>query len=185
MSDFLLKIQKDLLGCVKCELCKFRTSIVFGEGNPQAKLMFIGEAPGKEEDKAGRPFVGNAGKLLTKMIHSMHLKREDVYICNIIKCRPPLNRRPTVVEILACIPVLIKQIDSIKPEVIVTLGACAYQSLFNSIESISKVAGIWKVYQGISVMPTYHPSFLLRCPKFKKYVWRDLKLVMDKLRGDI
>lgn len=171
--------------CVRCGLCRGRSRIVFGEGKENAEVMFVGEAPGYYEDIVGRPFVGKAGNLLTKMINSMNLKREDVYVCNIIKCRPLCNRKPTPLEMESCLPFLKQQIDYIRPKVIVLLGASAYQGLFDSLEKISVVEGVWKRYCGIAVMPTFHPAYVLRNPQCKRYVWRDLKLVMEKLHSGL
>ncbi|MGH9458755.1 MAG: uracil-DNA glycosylase [Thermoanaerobaculia bacterium] len=168
-------------GCRSCNLCETRTQVVFGSGNPNADLMFIGEAPGRDEDAAGLPFVGRAGKLLTDIIGAMKLRREDVYIANVIKCRPPENRNPEPDEIESCRPFIRRQIELIAPKVIVTLGKFAAQSLLGRPVAVSTVRGTWQRYDGIKVMPTYHPAYLLRNPAAKKDVWRDMKLVMAEL----
>jgi uracil-DNA glycosylase len=176
------KLKEIVLDCKKCELSKFRNKVVFGEGNPNAKLLFIGEGPGEEEDKTGRPFVGRAGKLLTKIIEAMELTRDDVFIANIVKCRPPGNRNPKDEEIKACYPYLANQILLIKPKIIVTLGSPATCTMFNDKIKISKIRGQffdWK--DGIKLLPTYHPAYLLRNPKEKKAVWEDMKKVMNFL----
>jgi len=168
--------------CKKCRLHELRTNIVVGEGNPKATLMFIGEGPGEDEDKTGRPFVGRAGQLLTKIIEAMKLKREDVYIANIVKCRPPNNRTPAEDEIMTCAPYLMEQINVIKPKVIVALCAPSTCTLLNQKVKISAVRGKfydWK--DGIKLMPTFHPAYLLRNPVDKKLVWDDMQKVMEFL----
>jgi len=174
---------KSFIGnCKKCRLHELRKNIVVGEGNPHATLMFIGEGPGEDEDNSGRPFIGRAGQLLTKIIEAMKLKREDVYIANIVKCRPPNNRTPSEDEIISCAPYLMKQISVIKPKVIVTLGAPSTCTLFNQKIKISAVRGKfydWK--DGIKLMPTFHPAYLLRNPIDKKLVWDDMQKVMEFL----
>jgi uracil-DNA glycosylase family 4 len=178
----LAVVCEELGDCTRCKLHKGRTNIVFGEGNPQAVLVFVGEGPGREEDQQGRPFVGAAGRLLTDIIvKGMKLLREDVYICNIVKCRPPNNRNPEPDEIEACEPFLIKQLEAIKPKVIVALGNVAVKTLLKTSEGITSLRGAWKTYQGIPVMPTFHPAYLLRNPKDKALVWEDIKKVMAKL----
>jgi DNA polymerase len=167
--------------CQKCPLGKMRTNIVFGSGNINAKLMFVGEAPGHDEDIQGMPFVGEAGMLLTKIIEAMAIKREDVYICNILKCRPPQNRNPLPEEISMCIDYLYSQIDMIKPRIICGLGKFASQTLLKTEAPISKLRGSWHEYRGIKFMPTYHPAYLLRNPKDKKLVWEDMKKIMNEL----
>lgn len=174
-------IRAELGECTRCRLCDGRTHIVFGVGNPKAQLMFIGEAPGRDEDAQGEPFVGRAGQLLTKIIEAMGMKRPDVYISNIVKCRPPENRAPLPDEIATCIPFLHQQIESIQPKVIVCLGAVAYKALLQTEQNISRVRGQWQEYQGIQVMPTYHPAYLLRNPDAKRFVWEDMKKVRDFL----
>lgn len=166
--------------CRRCRLAETRNNIVFGEGDPNARLMFIGEAPGADEDLSGRPFVGRAGQLLDKMISAMQFSREEVYIANIIKCRPPNNRNPETDEAACCIPYLEEQIKLVKPECIVLLGAIATRFLLNHEGSLSKVRGTWQTYKDIPVMVTYHPSFLLRLESAKREAWQDLQKVMAK-----
>jgi DNA polymerase len=184
-------LRREIGDCVRCKLSKNRTQIVFGEGNADAKIMFIGEGPGREEDIQGRPFVGDAGMLLTKLIEKMsigdvNLKRSDVYIANIVKCRPPMNRDPEEDEIAACRGFIERQIEIIHPEVIVTLGRIALQTLMDSRElKISAVRGNFLVYKGIPVMPTFHPAYLLRNPKDKWLTWSDAQKVMERLAGHI
>lgn len=174
-------LKKIILDCRRCPLAHTRTNAVPGEGNPHAKLMFIGEAPGFDEDKQGRPFVGRAGQLLTKIVESIGLKRKDVYIANILKCRPPGNRDPMPSEIASCTPYLIKQIELIKPKVICALGKFAAQTLLNTDKPISRLRGNFYDYRGIKLMPTYHPAYLLRNPGGKKEVWEDMKKVAKEL----
>jgi DNA polymerase len=169
------------LACTQCRLAKTRTQVVYGVGNPHAELMFIGEAPGKDEDLKGEPFVGRAGQLLTDIIKAMKLTRDDVYIANVIKCRPPENRNPEPDELDACRPFIKRQIELIQPKVIVTLGKFALQSLTGRASAISGARGQWTEYDGIKVMPTYHPAYLLRTPSAKKDVWQDMKKVMAEL----
>ncbi len=159
--ESLEKIRKDLGDCQRCKLGKTRKNLVFGVGNPQARLVFVGEGPGADEDLQGEPFVGEAGRILNRIITAMGLKREDVYVCNVVKCRPPRNRNPERDEIEACSPYMLRQIQSIKPEVIVALGTFAVQTLLETREPISKLRGKFRDYQGIPLMPTFHPSFLL------------------------
>ena len=168
------------LNCRNCRLASGRTNVVFGEGAENARLMFIGEGPGADEDATGRPFVGAAGQLLDKMIAAMHLKREEVYIANIVKCRPPGNRMPNDEEATACMGYLERQIQLIKPEVIVLLGGTAVHFLLN-LDGITRLRGRWHEYNNIPVMPTFHPAFLLRNPEAKREAWNDLKMVMAKL----
>jgi len=171
--------------CQRCKLCAGRTNLVFGVGNPRAKLMFVGEGPGRDEDLKGEPFVGRAGQLLTDIItKGMGLRREDVYICNVVKCRPPENRNPEPDEVAACEPFLKKQIDIVHPDVIVGLGKFAVQTLLNSKVPISKLRGVWASYHGIKLMPTFHPAYLLRNPADKKLVWEDIKQVIRVMRGE-
>jgi uracil-DNA glycosylase len=167
--------------CVKCNLAKTRTQVVYGVGNPSADLMFIGEAPGRDEDEQGKPFVGRAGQLLTDIIKAMKLTRDDVYISNVVKCRPPENRNPEPEELDACRPYIRQQVEIIKPRVIVTLGKFALQSLTEKAYGITAIRGKWLEYNGVKVMPTYHPAYLLRTPSAKKDVWNDMKLVMAEL----
>lgn len=175
-------IREEMGDCTRCKLHKGRTNIVFGEGNPKAAIVFVGEGPGFEEDEQGRPFVGEAGQLLTDIIEKgMKLKREDVYICNIVKCRPPGNRNPEPDEVESCIGFVKQQIRAINPKVIVTLGNVPTQNLLNTKLGITKLRGAWQTYEGIPVMPTFHPAYLLRSPGEKKKVWEDIQLVMKKL----
>jgi uracil-DNA glycosylase family 4 len=171
--------------CRRCKLCAGRTNIVFGVGNPKAKLMFVGEGPGRDEDLQGEPFVGRAGQLLTDIItKGMGLRRQDVYIANVVKCRPPENRNPEPDEVAACEPFLKKQIDLIGPQIIVGLGTFAVQALLQSKVPISRVRGNWHSYHGIKLMPTFHPAYLLRSPADKKLVWEDIKKVMKEMNGE-
>jgi DNA polymerase len=167
--------------CIRCRLAKGRTQVVVGSGNRNADLMFVGEAPGRDEDLEGFPFVGRAGKLLTDIIQAMQLRRDDVYIANVIKCRPPENRNPEPDELAACRPWIDRQIELIAPRVIVTLGKFAAQSLLGRGVAISAVRGEWHSYGSIRVMPTYHPAYLLRTPSAKKDVWQDMQKVMGEL----
>jgi DNA polymerase len=167
--------------CPRCKLSASRTRIVFGQGNPNADLMFIGEAPGREEDEQGLPFVGAAGQLLTKIIEAMGTTREEVYIVNTVLCRPPNNRNPEPDEIAACRPFLQEQIRLVSPRAIITLGAFAAQSVLDTGEPISQLRGRWHVAHGARVMPTFHPAFLLRSPKHKREVWEDMQKVRDYL----
>ena len=182
MPNELEELEKICKNCTLCDLSKTRTNVVFGEGNPNAKLMFIGEGPGEMEDKTGRPFVGRAGKLLTKIINTvLELERSDVYIANIVKCRPPNNRVPTIEEAQTCKPYLIKQIEIINPEILVCLGKTAFMYLLDSDMPISKVRGQIFEYKGKKVIPTYHPSFLLRNPSAKKESYKDFLLIKSML----
>jgi uracil-DNA glycosylase len=175
-------VRDELGDCTRCKLCKGRKNIVFGEGNPEAVLVFVGEGPGQEEDQQGRPFVGAAGQLLTDIIvKGMKLNREDVYICNIVKCRPPGNRNPEPEEIEACEPFLVKQLQAIRPKMIVALGNVAVKTLLKTKEGITKLRGTWQTYQGIPLMPTFHPAYLLRNPSDKKLVWEDIKKVLAEM----
>src|ERR1700723_1633612 len=177
-----LPLIRDFIGdCTRCKLSKGRTKIVFGTGSPKAQLMFVGEGPGRDEDLSGEPFVGRAGKLLTDMIKAMGLQREDVYIANIVKCRPPENRLPEKDEITTCSPFLMRQIDTVKPKVICTLGSCSAQTLLQTSQGISKLRGEWFDFRGAKLMPTYHPAYLLRNPAAKPEVWKDLQKVMAVL----
>jgi uracil-DNA glycosylase family 4 len=180
-GDTLPRIREDIGDCTRCKLHKGRTKIVFGTGNPNADLMFVGEGPGRDEDLSGEPFVGRAGKLLTDMIKAMGLQREDVYIANVVKCRPPENRLPERDEIATCSPYLMRQIDTIKPKVICTLGSCSAQTLLQTAQGISKLRGEWFDFRGTKLMPTYHPAYLLRNPAAKPEVWKDLQKVMAVL----
>ena len=160
--ESLEKIRKDLGDCQRCDLAKKRKNLVFGMGNPTARLVFVGEGPGAEEDSKGEPFVGEAGQVLNRIITAMSLKRDDVYICNVVKCRPPGNRDPETDEIAACSPFLLRQIQSVNPEVVVALGKFAAQTLLETKDSITKLRGKFRDFHGIPLMPTFHPSFLLR-----------------------
>jgi len=168
-------LRREVLKCERCDLAKTRTNVVFGAGSAQAKLVFVGEAPGGDEDLQGLPFVGRAGQLLTKIIEAMGMKRSDVYIANILKCRPPNNRAPLPAEILACEENVRRQIEVIKPKVICTLGKFASQTLLKTERPISALRGKFQEYSGIKVMPTFHPAYLLRNPSDKKLVWEDMK----------
>lgn len=168
--------------CQRCKLAPHRTQIVFGIGDPNAELVFVGEAPGRDEDHRGEPFVGRAGQLLTEIIvKGMKLRREDVYIANIIKCRPPQNRNPDPDEIAACEPFLKQQLALIRPKAIVALGTFAAQCLLKTRTPISSLRGVWANYQGVPLMPTFHPAYLLRNPSDKRLVWRDIQQVMTAL----
>ena len=173
----LEEVREELGDCHRCKLHSTRKNIVFGAGNPKAKLIFVGEGPGRDEDLQGKPFVGLAGQLLTKIIQAIQLTREEVYIANIIKCRPPGNRNPEPDEIQACEPFLIKQLEAIRPKLICALGTFAAQTLLKTEERISLLRGKFHQYQGIPLMPTYHPAYLLRNPNFKRDVWEDLKKI--------
>jgi uracil-DNA glycosylase family 4 len=181
VDDTLLKVRSDLGECTRCKLHSTRHSIVFGDGNPKAQLIFVGEGPGADEDAQGLPFVGRAGKLLTQMIEAMGLQRKDVYICNVVKCRPPENRLPEEDEIKTCSPFLFRQIDVIAPKVIVCLGAVAAKTLLQTNRGISQFRGQWLEYRGRKLMATYHPAYLLRNPNAKPEVWKDLQKVMAVL----
>jgi uracil-DNA glycosylase family 4 len=175
-----LTVLRDLIGpeCSRCKLHKLgRTQVVFGVGNPNANLMFVGEAPGGDEDIQGIPFVGRAGQLLTKIIEAIELKRDDVYIANVIKCRPPQNRNPEPDEVETCEPFLFQQIDIIRPTVIVALGKFAAQTLLRTADPISRLRGRVFEYRGATLVPTFHPAYLLRNPSSKREVWEDMKLV--------
>jgi uracil-DNA glycosylase len=167
--------------CEKCKLSRTRTQVVYGVGNPNADLMFIGEAPGRDEDLQGEPFVGRAGQLLTDIIKAMKLTRDDVYIANVVKCRPPENRNPEPDELDACRPYIQRQVEIIQPKVIVALGRFALQSLTGKAYGITSVRGQWLEYNGVKVMPTYHPAYLLRNQAAKKDVWSDMKKVIAEL----
>ena len=175
-------IREDIGDCTRCKLATLgRKQVVFGAGNANADLMFVGEAPGADEDVQGVPFVGRAGQLLTKMIEAMGFQRDDVYIANVVKCRPPENRNPEPDEIESCEPFLFRQIETVKPKVIVALGAFAAKTLLRSADPISKLRGQVYDYHGVQLIPTFHPSFLLRSPGQKKYAWDDLKKALSIL----
>jgi uracil-DNA glycosylase family 4 len=185
-TDSLARL-KDEIGpaCLRCKLHALgRTQVVFGVGNPDADLMFVGEAPGADEDLKGEPFVGKAGQLLTKIIEAIDLRRDQVYIANVIKCRPPGNRNPEPDEVDTCEPFLFRQIDTIKPKVIIALGKFAAQSLLKTTEPITRLRGRVFNYRGASLIPTFHPAFLLRNPAAKREVWEDMKKARAILRGD-
>ncbi len=184
-GETLEDIRRDLGDCHRCKLWETRTNLVFGEGNPQATLMFVGEGPGADEDLSGKPFVGRAGQLLTKMIEAIDLRREDVYIANVVKSRPPGNRTPEKDEVTACRPFLLRQIAAIRPKLIVTLGNPATQSLLDSRVGITKIRGRFQDYPylpGVKLLPTFHPAYLLRSPDKKREAWDDLKKVREFLR---
>ena len=181
-KEVLFSLRETVLQCTKCaELASKRTHVVFGAGHVNAKLMFVGEAPGHDEDLQGLPFVGRAGQLLTQIIESIGLSRHDVFICNVLKCRPPGNRNPLPTEILNCEPYLIQQIEIIKPKVIVALGTFAAQTLLKSGTPISALRGRFHEYHGIKLMCTFHPAYLLRNPHDKRKVWEDMKMVRQAL----
>ncbi|MGQ9919921.1 MAG: uracil-DNA glycosylase [Desulfobacca sp.] len=185
LSTLSLDEIRQVLGdCRRCKLWKTRTHLVFGIGNPQARLMFIGEAPGAEEDQQGEPFVGAAGQLLNRLLEKLGLARAEVYITNVAKCRPPNNRNPDAEEIAACRPFLIQQIQAIRPEVIVTLGAVATHALLAAKAPLNRLRGQWQQFQGIPVMPTFHPSYLLRVPQDRIKTWEDMQKVLARLRED-
>ena len=180
-DDLLGELRDIVTACEKCRLSKSRTQVVYGVGNPNADLMFIGEAPGRDEDLQGEPFVGRAGQLLTDIIKAMKLTRDDVYIANVVKCRPPENRNPEPDELDECRPYIRRQVEIIQPKVIVTLGRFALQSLTERAYAISAARGQWLEYNGVKVMPTYHPAYLLRTPSAKREVWEDMKKVIAEL----
>jgi DNA polymerase len=180
--ETLEEIRAELENCRRCALCQGRRNVVFGVGNSHARLVFVGEAPGREEDEKGEPFVGEAGRLLDRILFAMGLRREEVYICNVEKCRPPNNRDPLPEEIAACEPYLKRQLAAIRPRVIVTLGRFAAQALLRDQTPITRLRGRWREYEGVPLMPTFHPAFLLRNPAGKREVWEDMKQVMRRLR---
>jgi DNA polymerase len=177
----LAAIREDIGDCRRCRLAPGRKTIVFGQGNPNARLMFVGEAPGADEDEQGLAFVGKAGQLLTKIIEAIGLRREDVYIVNVLMCRPPQNRNPEPDEVLACQPFLEQKIEAIRPSVLVGLGKFGAHWLLKTAEPITRLRGRLGRYNGITVMPTYHPAYLLRNPGAKKEVWEDMKVVRSLL----
>lgn len=177
----LEQIRAELGDCQRCRLGRTRTTLVFGTGNPDADIVFVGEAPGRDEDIKGEPFVGKAGQLLTRIIQAIDLSREDVYICNVIKCRPPENRNPLPEEIESCEPFLLKQVEAIQPKVICALGKFAAQTLLKTEAPISTLRGRFHDYHGIPLMPTYHPAYLLRNPDMKRQVWEDIQKIQKKL----
>ena len=179
----LEQVRTDLGDCRRCKLAPERKNIVFGSGNPHAELMFVGEAPGADEDDQGLPFVGRAGQLLTKIIEAIEMRREDVYICNILKCRPPGNRNPETDEIAACEPFLFRQIAVVKPRVICALGTFGAQTLLGTKEPISRLRGRFIEFRGAKLMATFHPAYLLRNPNEKRKVWEDIQKIRDYLRS--
>jgi len=184
LPDDLETLRRSVENCHLCDLSKNRHKTVFGEGDPQAKLMFVGEGPGATEDSTGRPFVGRAGELLTRMIENvLHLRRDQVYIANIVKCRPPGNRVPTPTEAFTCRPYLLRQIELIRPQIIMTLGGTAYRYLTNDETPVSRVRGHIIRTENYLIVPTFHPSYLLRNPSAKKLAWEDLIKVKELLEG--
>jgi uracil-DNA glycosylase len=182
-ASALRLIREEIGDCRRCRLCEQRTTIVFGVGSPTARLMFVGEGPGADEDRQGEPFVGRAGQLLTKIIESMGLRREEAYIANVVKCRPPENRTPHPDEVAVCSPFLFQQIAAIKPAVVVCLGTPAAQTILGTRATITHLRGVFREVNGIQVMPTFHPAYLLRNPAAKKEVWEDMKKVMALLKA--
>jgi DNA polymerase len=181
--ETLEQIWQDIGDCTRCGLCEGRTQVVNTHGNRKARLMFVGEAPGADEDAQGKPFVGRAGQLLTKMIEAMGMKREDIIIGNVNRCRPPGNRQPTLEEAAICRPFLFREISAIQPEVIVVMGNTALRNLLEVREGITRVRGKFQDFRGIKVMPTFHPAYLLRDPTKKRETWEDLKMVRDYLES--
>ena len=179
--ELLEELKKKTMGCTKCDLHEGRNNLVFGEGSSSAELVLVGEAPGFQEDKEGKPFVGRAGQLLTKIINAMGLDRQDVYICNVLKCRPPSNRDPRPEEIIMCEGILLKQLEIIQPKVICAMGRFAAQTLLKTETTIGRLRGTFHDYHGIPLMPTYHPAYLLRNPHDKRKVWEDVQQIMVKL----
>src|SRR5256714_13226831 len=177
----LESIRAEIGDCQRCKLAPTRTNIVFGSGNPNAELVFVGEAPGSDEDQQGLPFVGRAGQLLTKIIESIDLKREDVYICNVLKCRPPENRNPEPDEVMACNPFLKKQLAAIKPKIVCCLGTFAAQTVMQTTAPISKLRGKFHDIDGMRIIATFHPAYLLRSPDKKREVWEDMKEIRAEL----
>jgi uracil-DNA glycosylase len=183
MEESLDAIRADLGDCRRCKLAPGRKNIVFGAGNPKAELMFVGEAPGADEDEQGLPFVGRAGQLLTKIIEAMGMRREDVFICNILKCRPPGNRNPEIDEISTCESFLFRQIASVRPKVICALGTFGAQTLLRTTEAIGRLRGRLMDYRGAKLMATFHPAYLLRNPNEKRKVWEDMRIVLEYLNS--
>lgn len=182
-DESLEAIRDDIGECVRCKLHQHRTHIVFGEGDPNAKLVFVGEGPGADEDATGRPFIGKAGQLLNKIIAAIGLRREDVYIANVVKCRPPGNRTPERDETATCEQFLFRQLAFIRPKVIVALGSPAFQTILRTKETITRSRGEWRDWNGVKVMPTFHPAYLLRSPEKKREAWEDMKRVRDYLNS--
>ena len=181
--ESLEELAARLQGCSLCPLCEQRNKVVFGVGNPQADVVLVGEAPGREEDEMGFPFVGEAGHLLDRILFAMKLSRQEVYICNVIKCRPPNNRDPQDEEIAACEQFLKQQLAAIRPRIIITLGRFAAQTLLQTKDPIGRLRGHWYEYEGVPLMPTYHPAYLLRKPGGKRDVWEDMKQVIHRLHS--
>ena len=181
-EEQLKKVFQEIANCQLCQLAKKRQNLVFGDGNPNAQIVFVGEAPGADEDQQGLPFVGRAGQLLTKIIEAMGIQRKDVYICNILKCRPPGNRNPLPEEISLCEPFLKKQLQAISPKVICAMGTFAAHTLLKTDVPISLLRGRFHTYDGIKLMPTYHPAYLLRSPSAKKPVWEDVQMIMKEIQ---
>jgi DNA polymerase len=181
-AEALKKLAPSVLSCAKCHLSRTRTNVVFGEGNPNAKLMFIGEAPGADEDAQGLPFVGKAGQLLTKIIEAIDLKRSDVYICNILKCRPPNNRTPSSDEIECCLPFLREQLQAIRPKIICALGNISAQTLLQTKSPMNRLRGKFHTFGDAILMPTYHPAALLRNPDYKKPTWEDVQMIQREMQ---
>lgn len=181
-AQTLEELRDEIGDCRRCKLCQGRTKLVFGVGDAKAELVFVGEGPGRDEDLKGEPFVGRAGQLLTEIItKGMKMRRDEVYICNVVKCRPPENRNPEPDEIAACEPFLIRQLEIVKPRIIVALGTFAAQTLLKTKTPISRLRGNWHAYQGIKLMPTLHPAYLLRNPADKKLVWQDIQAVLREM----
>jgi len=181
-EEQLKRVYQEMTNCQLCQLAKTRHNLVFGDGNPNAQIVFVGEAPGADEDQQGLPFVGRAGQLLTKIIEAMGVSRKDVYICNILKCRPPGNRNPLPDEISLCEPFLKKQLLAISPKVICALGTFAAQTLLKTDIPITLLRGRFHTYNGVKLMPTYHPAYLLRSPSAKKPVWEDVQMIMKEIQ---
>lgn len=181
VTDSLSAIRNEIGDCQRCKLAPLRSTIVFGSGNPDAEIVFVGEAPGYEEDQQGLPFVGAAGQLLTKIIESIGIRRDDAYICNILKCRPPENRNPEPDEVLTCSPFLKRQIAAIRPKIVCCLGKFAAQSLLQSAAPISRLRGQFHDVDGYRVIATFHPAYLLRSPEKKREVWEDMKQIRAEL----
>ena len=179
--ETLTGIRKDLGDCQRCGLGRLRNHIVFGSGDPKARLVFVGEGPGRDEDLQGEPFVGAAGELLTRIIQAIQMSRDEVYICNVVKCRPPGNRNPLPEEVATCLPFLQRQLEAIKPDFIVALGKVAAQTLLGTDQAISRLRGRFHDYHGMRLLPTYHPAYLLRNPEKKRDVWEDMKMLMREL----
>ncbi len=180
----LRAVAEEARGCTACGLCEARRTVVFGDGHGEADLMFVGEGPGAQEDRQGLPFVGPAGQLLTRIIQAIDLRREDVYITNVVKCRPPNNRDPRPDETAACRPFLDRQIELVAPRLIVALGRVAAQQLLGTTSSLGRLRGTWHEARGVPVRVTYHPAFLLRDPSYKRAAWEDMQLVRDRLLRD-